>query len=242
MAYRPHGRASVDSNNPAAFGRCDRCGFIYNQRSLRFQFDYRGPQLQNLRFLVCAPCYDKPQAQLKPIILSADPMPIINARPENYNYANTGNLAVTGSTTDPDTGIPVYADIDITTENGINITSQPLGPPANLSPNAIMPLFNTTAYNVLVPVLSITANNTTTITVTCSSAHNLTNNDQISVAGITEPKASGFFNATVVSATVFTYEAPNPITSGGLLDTNSRIVTALVGIPPQYTQIPQVGA
>ena len=88
MAYRFHGRAQVNANQPRAFARCDRCGFIYNHADLRFQFDFRGPQLMNLRILVCDPCYDKPQAQLKPIILTEDPLPIINARPEDYNYAN----------------------------------------------------------------------------------------------------------------------------------------------------------
>jgi len=88
MAYRFHGRAQVNANQPRAFARCDRCGFIYNHADLRFQFDFRGPQLMNLRILVCDPCYDKPQAQLKPIILTEDPLPIMNARPEDYNYAN----------------------------------------------------------------------------------------------------------------------------------------------------------
>lgn len=241
MAYRPHGRAEVNPTSPAAFARCDRCGFIYNHKSLRFQFDYRGPQLQNLRFLVCAPCYDKPQPQLKPLILTADPIPIINARPEDYNYANSSNLAVTGQTIDPTTGIPVLANEDITTEDGQNITIQPIGPPAGLEQDAIMPFIGTTAYDVLLPVLSVTANGTTTITVTCSTVHNLDNNAQISVLGLTENVACGFYNVTVLSATVFTYQAPKPISSGGLLASNSRIVTASVGIPPQYTQIPQVG-
>lgn len=89
MAYRPHGRAQVDANNPSAFARCDRCGFWYNHKKLRFQFDYRGPRLANLRILVCNPCYDKPQAQLKPIVLTADPIPVINARPEDMDYVNT---------------------------------------------------------------------------------------------------------------------------------------------------------
>lgn len=88
MAYRPHGRASVNGNAPSAFARCDRCGFIYNHKTLQFQFDYRGPRLTNLRILVCQPCYDKPQPQLKPIMTTQDPLPVINARPEDYAYAN----------------------------------------------------------------------------------------------------------------------------------------------------------
>lgn len=89
MAYRPHGRASVNGTAPSAFARCDRCGFIYNHKALQFQFDYRGPRLTNLRILVCQPCYDKPQPQLKPIMTTQDPLPVINARPEDYIYANT---------------------------------------------------------------------------------------------------------------------------------------------------------
>jgi hypothetical protein len=88
MSYRPHGRAQVNANFPRAFARCDRCGFIYNHSDLKFQFDFRGPQLQNLRILVCKPCTDIPQPQLKPIILTEDPLPIINARPEDFDYAN----------------------------------------------------------------------------------------------------------------------------------------------------------
>ena len=243
MAFRPHGRAYANPSSPSAWGRCDRCGFIYNHRSLQFQFDYRGPRLTNLRFLVCQTCYDKPQAQLKPIMVSQDPLPIINARPEDYAYANSGTLSEPGFTINTQTGIPVPNDNEIVTEDGVNITDQPLGKPADLDPNAIMPLFGTQAYDVLLPVLSITANGTNTILVTTYSAHNLSANDQISVTGITNNDAMGFYNViTILSATSFTYNAPKHIPSGGLLGPNTRIVTALVGIPPQYTQIPQVGA
>ncbi|MBM3440912.1 MAG: hypothetical protein FJX94_08690 [Bacteroidetes bacterium] len=96
MAYRPHGRAAVNGNAPSAFARCDRCGFIYNHKTLQFQFDYRGPRLTNLRILVCQPCYDKPQPQLKPIMTTQDPLPVINARPEDYTHANTDYRVTTG--------------------------------------------------------------------------------------------------------------------------------------------------
>ena len=96
MAYRPHGRASVSGNAPSAFARCDRCGFIYNHKTLQFQFDFRGPRLTNLRILVCQTCYDKPQPQLKPIMTTQDPLPVINARPEDYTYANTDYRVTTG--------------------------------------------------------------------------------------------------------------------------------------------------
>ena len=54
--------------------------------------------------------------------------------------------------------------------------------------------------------------------------------------------AMGMYSITVLSATVFTYQANSAIPSGGLLGPNTRIVTASVGIPPQYTQIVQTGA
>lgn len=88
MAYRFHGRATVNSSSPSAFARCDRCGFWYNHKALQFQFDYRGPRLTNLKILVCSTCYDKPQPQLKPIMTTQDPLPVVNARPEDLDYIN----------------------------------------------------------------------------------------------------------------------------------------------------------
>jgi len=243
MAYRPHGHAFVNPSAPSAWGRCDRCGFIYNHKALRFQFDFRGPQLQNLRFLVCERCYDKPQAQLKPILTTQDPVPVLNARPDSYDMYNTSNLAEPGFTINTATGIPVPNNVDLITEDGQNLTVQPIGKPADLDPNALMPLINQTQFDVLLPVTSITAFGTTTIQVTTSSPHNLVTGSQISVTGTTNNAVMGMYSVTVSgSQTVFTYQANSAIPSGGLLGSNTRIVTASVGIPPQYTQIVQTGA
>jgi len=88
---RPHGRASVSSKNPRAFGICDRCGFLYNHHELQWQFDYRGAALMNTRILVCETCLDVPQNQLRNIIIPADPTPIMNARVQDYVTAETNN-------------------------------------------------------------------------------------------------------------------------------------------------------
>lgn len=56
----------------------------YNITDLTWQFQFAGPTLQNLRLLVCRTCLDVPQAQLKTIIIPPDPMPTLNARPENF--------------------------------------------------------------------------------------------------------------------------------------------------------------
>lgn len=81
---RAHGRYFVDQNHPRALATCDRCGFIYNHDQLRWEMQWVGPKLQNQRFLVCDRCWDVPQEQLRTIVLPPDPIPIQNARPENY--------------------------------------------------------------------------------------------------------------------------------------------------------------
>lgn len=81
---RPHGSANISATRPAALGICDRCGRRANHYRLRWQYDWRGPKLQNLQFLVCDQgCYDAPQENgQRTIVLPADPVPIMNARPE----------------------------------------------------------------------------------------------------------------------------------------------------------------
>jgi hypothetical protein len=46
--------------------------------------DWAGVQLINKRILVCPKCLDKPQQQLRAIVLPADPVPIRNPRPEPF--------------------------------------------------------------------------------------------------------------------------------------------------------------
>ncbi len=82
---RPNGHAYVDQTNPSAFGICDRCGFRFLHRDLSWQYQYRGTKLQNINILVCNNgCLDIPQEQLRVIIIPPDPVPIMNARPENF--------------------------------------------------------------------------------------------------------------------------------------------------------------
>lgn len=88
MPWRPHGRASVNAGAPRAFALCDRCGFLYNQIQLRFQYDWRGNQIVNTNTLVCQTCYDTPYEGRRPLKLPADPTPIRNPRPvQNQNAA-----------------------------------------------------------------------------------------------------------------------------------------------------------
>ena len=89
MAWRPHGRAVVNSRRPENFKVCDRCGFWYNGSKLSWQYQWAGPQLQNIRLLVCEICKDKPQEQLRTFAIPADPVPVQNPRVEQFETDNT---------------------------------------------------------------------------------------------------------------------------------------------------------
>lgn len=108
MAWRFHGRASVDPTSPRAFGVCDDCGFLFNLETLRWQLQYNATGLYNTRFLVCDRCYDIPQPQLLNPILSPDPVPVQNARVENYFLDEVDLLSTEDET-------------PITTEDGVEI-------------------------------------------------------------------------------------------------------------------------
>jgi len=240
---RPHGRASVSSRNPRAFAICDRCGFLVNHHRLQWQFDYAGAGLINKRILVCSPCLDTPQNQLRAIVLPQDPTPIQNPRVQDYATAETDNIAINAPTvTDFWTGIPIPSTTDIITQDGVQITTQVLGNPTNLNQNAVMPLLNGVTYRTVLSPLSISSQTgTSTITVTFSSAHGLNTNDQISVQGLTNSFANGTYSITVTTATAFTYQVNNVIPAGGLLQGTTLMVTALVGLPYNYNQIPLTG-
>ncbi len=87
-------RAAVSRSRPRAHAICDRCGFRYNHDELQWQHQWTGAKLQNLRILVCRSCLDIPQEQLRTIILPADPVPIKDPRPENYENANNPNSPI----------------------------------------------------------------------------------------------------------------------------------------------------
>jgi len=237
------GRAKTSAKNPLAFGICDRCGFNYNHQDLAWQFDWGGASLINKRILVCRPCMDTPQNQLRAIVLPADPVPIMNPRVESWSDAESDFIVESGTNTiDPTTGLTIYNPVFIVSETGDNYVNQPIGPPNGLEQNAIPPQFQTTAYAVVLPVLSMVANGTTVITVTCSSAHNLSNNGQISVEGTGSTATDGFYSVTVgQSQTQFTYTVANNVPSGSILGSTTLVKTANVGLPYDIVQIPQTG-
>lgn len=213
MAYASRsGRASTNPSSPAAFAVCQRCGIWHNHRDLQWQWQWAGASLTNLRILVCDTCLDEPQQQLRAIALPADPVPVQYALPEPFLYDSTEDQTA------------------------------PYGAPAGLEPYAAIPSYlNGATYGRELSVTSVLSNGTTTVTVNCSSPHGLATNDQVSVSGLSNNRAAGFFSVTVTTATVFTYTTAQAVASGSLLADHSRIVTVLVGLPRGSTTIYQVG-
>jgi len=154
------GRARISAKSPQAAGVCDRCGGVYNHVDLSWQFDWAGAALVNKRILVCDPCLDTPQQQLRSIVLPADPPVIMNARPEYYIQAETDYRMTQGNTVNFRTGIPVPGGDFRITENVNNRVTQQTGfangslneqpgtdPAAQTAPletNADLPYDNTT--------------------------------------------------------------------------------------------------
>ena len=127
MAY-PHGHARVNPRSPEAFAVCDRCGRWWNKVNLRWQYDYRGKGLQNLNLLVCEPCYDTPQEQLRLYIIPPDPLPVINARIEQFSIDETSWIICEPSPTfNPITGVETAGGAIITTQSGLQFTLDPPG-------------------------------------------------------------------------------------------------------------------
>jgi hypothetical protein len=122
---------------PRAFAVCDGCGIWYNHNKLRWQFDWAGASLINKRILVCPRCLDRPQMQLRAIILPADPIPIMNPRPEQNVERLTADFRVTGGPpydTLPFTGIPIPGGSFRTTQEDRRRVPQQTGePPAGLN-------------------------------------------------------------------------------------------------------------
>ena len=129
------GRARTSARNPQAHAICDRCGFRYNHVNLRWQYDWRGASMQNIRLLVCNTCYDNPQEQLRAIVVPADPVPIVNPRVQDFVTAEQDTRVTSGqNTVDPTTGIPVPGgDTRITQNDDVRVTQQTGEPPGGLN-------------------------------------------------------------------------------------------------------------
>jgi hypothetical protein len=109
MAWRFHGRASVDPDSSKAWASCDRCGFNYNLCNLHQQFEWSGRTLFSKHLIVCDRCLDVPAPFLRTPVLPPDPPPVLNARIEPYSIDET--------------------DFRVTTDGSIRETEDPLDQP-----------------------------------------------------------------------------------------------------------------
>lgn len=243
MAYASRsGRASTSPSNPRAFAVCDRCGIWTNWFRLRNQLEWRGAALLPTYIYVCPSCWDVPQEQLRAIVVPPDPLPIVQARVEPFAADETTFMSLSGSTTDPTTGLPVPSTTTMVTTLGRQMTAEPYGRPGALQQGAIMPLSGTVHYGQPIPFLSVVANGTDLIAVTCRSPHGLATGAQISVEGLSNVLANGFFSVVVTTATAFAYQTySEAIPAGSLLTSEVNMVTASVGLPYGYSEIQQVG-
>jgi hypothetical protein len=219
-----------------------RCGCWENRVNLQFQHQIRGAQLANTYILVCKRCLDIPTYNLTAITLPADPVPIFYPSVENFEQDESDYRSVGPVTIDPVTGIPIPSQVLRVTQDCQNRTTQPFGQPVGLTQNAVMP-FNgatLTEYGVPLQVLSVTANGTSTVQVTCSAVHQLQPNYQVSIEGLSNTAANGFYSVTVLGATTFTYQTYGNIAAGNLITPTTRIITCLVGLPYGYATIPQI--
>lgn len=98
MSYADRaGRATVNTRAPNAFAVCDSCGEWYNRVNLLVQREWYGDNLADTGFRVCQRCLSRPQAQLKPVILPLDPIPIFEPRPERLQAQQSINGPTTGA-------------------------------------------------------------------------------------------------------------------------------------------------
>ncbi len=117
MPWRFFGHAKADPSHPEAAGICDSCNFTYQLKDLKFQYEWRGQNLQNVWFKRCPRCLDIPQQQLKAILLPPDPIPVPYPRPNTFpTQMNAGNPAGSWDTADASwdsdqgSGNPTYWD------------------------------------------------------------------------------------------------------------------------------------
>lgn len=238
MAYASRaGRARISARNPQAIGVCDRCGIWYNHVNLRWQYDWRGASLQNLRLLVCNTCYDEPQSQLRAIVVPADPVPIVNPRIQDFVQAEMTYQTTSGQNTiDPTTGIPIPGGDVIVTQNNYQYVTQVTGAPngslndlPGTDPNAVTYRNVSNAVN----------NGTGGIRLTLDTTNGMITGQNVIVAnvgGVTN--ANGNFKITVVTSTRIDLDGSTfagSYTSGGYVINNPSL-------PYGFDEVPETGS
>lgn len=237
MSYASRsGRARTSSRNPQAFAVCDRCGMWYNHVNLRFQYDWRGASLQNLKLLVCNSCYDEPQAQLRAIVVPADPVPVTNPRIQDFVAAEMNFRTTSGQNTiDPTTGIPVPGGDTIITQNNYNVVTPVTGAPNGSLNNKPGTDPNAVTYRTITNAVN---NGAGLIRLTVATTNGMITGQSVivaDVAGVTA--ANGTFRITVINTTQLDLQASTfsgSYTSGGYVIHNPSL-------PYGFDEVPETG-
>lgn len=237
MSYASRsGRARTSSRNPQAFAVCDRCGMWYNHVNLRFQYDWRGASLQNLKLLVCNSCYDEPQAQLRAIVVPADPVPVTNPRIQDFVAAEMNFRTTSGQNTiDPTTGIPVPGGDTIITQNNYNVVTPVTGAPNGSLNNKPGTDPNAVTYRTITNAVN---NGAGLIRLTVATTNGMITGQSVIVAdvvGVTA--ANGTFRITVINTTQLDLQASTfsgSYTSGGYVIHNPSL-------PYGFDEVPETG-
>jgi len=231
------GRAKINSRSPQAAGRCDGCGFIFSRSALRPQLQWAGNKLINLKQLVCRRCNDIPQTQLRAIVLPADPMPVLNPRPENYIWASTDYRATSGqNTVDPLTNIPIPGNtLRITENDDYRVTQQTGGARGSLNelpgtdPNAV------TYRNISGAV----DNGSGLIRLTVDTTNGMITGQRVTVGGVDgTTEANNNWTITVISLTEIDLQGSvftNAYSSGGYVVNNPALPYGAFEIPKTGT-------
>lgn len=103
--YPTNQRAPTSYKSPAPVGICMRCSFLYHLDQLEEQWEWAGPGMVNKRILVCRrTCLDRPNEQLRTIVIGPDPVPPSRPSPTFYSQQNQGGTQA------PTQGFPPLPD------------------------------------------------------------------------------------------------------------------------------------
>jgi len=192
--------------------------------------------LINKRILVCPTCLDKPQEQLRAIIVPSDPVPIANPRVEYFvDYESNTRITSQTPTTDPTTGIPVPAGDTRITQDYNTRSTQMTGEPPNgtntlpgTDPNAV-------TYRTVTNAVS---NGSGLIRLTLATTNGMITGQTVTVqdvGGVTA--ASGNWTITVINTTQIDLQSSSfsgTYTSGGYVVNNPSL-------PYNFTEVPKTG-
>lgn len=118
-AYYGGKYSSPDRTNPEAIGRCDYSGLMFAHSELERQMEYRGRALVWTGYLVARRFLDTPNAQNLAPLITLDPVPIPDARPDNVFGVITPPPTVNIDVGNIDSKGNIFVDADTFANNGI---------------------------------------------------------------------------------------------------------------------------